>query len=47
MVYIKRKGVLCVGMMYQTKLNMRIDTIKVNLVETGYKVYANAENPSI
>jgi hypothetical protein len=35
------------GMIYQTEINMRIDTIKVNLGETVYKVYANAENPSI
>jgi len=35
------------GMIYQTKVNMRIDTIKVNLGETGYKVYVNADNPSI
>jgi len=38
---------LCGGMSYQTKVNIRIDTIKVNLGEAGYKLYANAENPSI
>ena len=38
---------LCGGMIYQNKVNMRIDTIKVNLEEIGYKVYANAEDPSI
>jgi len=47
MVCIFRKGMLYDGMIYQTKVNMRIDTIKVNLGETGYKIYANAENPSI
>jgi hypothetical protein len=35
------------GTIYQTKVNMRIDTIKMNLGETGYNVYANAENRSI
>jgi hypothetical protein len=34
-------------MKYQTKVNIRIDTINLNLGEAGYKFYANAENPSI
>ena len=47
MVCIECKWMLCGGMSYQTKVNIRIDTIKVNLGEAGYKLYANAENPSI
>jgi hypothetical protein len=38
---------LCGGQIYQNKVNMKIDTIKVNRGETGYKVYATAEDPSI
>jgi len=35
------------GIIYQTKVNIKIDTIKVHLGETGCKVYANAQHPSI